>query len=103
MDRRRAPPPPPPSEPPAPSAPTPGAWSPETPIDDGWPTLDEITLRYVVRVLDHLHDNKTRAADLLGVDRRTVSRLAAAARAGAKPVIQTQRRRTSKRPERGDP
>jgi two-component system response regulator HydG len=37
-------------------------------------TLDEFERRYVLRVLELLHDNRSRAADLLGIDRRTLYR-----------------------------
>ena len=37
-------------------------------------TMDEVERRYVIRVLKQLHGNKTMAADLLGVDRRTLYR-----------------------------
>jgi two-component system response regulator HydG len=37
-------------------------------------TMDEVERRYVIRVLEQLHGNKTIAADLLGVDRRTLYR-----------------------------
>jgi Fis family transcriptional regulator, factor for inversion stimulation protein len=66
------------------------------PLSGDWPTLDLLSLRYVVRVLDHARGNKTRAAEMLGVDRRTVSRLVSAARKGVTPMIQTQQRRGSR-------
>ncbi len=37
-------------------------------------SLDEFEKRYVLRVLDLLHDNRSRAAELLGIDRRTLYR-----------------------------
>ena len=37
-------------------------------------TMDEVERRYVLRVLQQLNGNKTLAADLLGVDRRTLYR-----------------------------
>jgi DNA-binding NtrC family response regulator len=46
-------------------------------IDDGWPTLDEIERRYVDRVLERCEGNRTDAANILGVDRRTLQRLLA--------------------------
>ena len=39
------------------------------------PTLDELTRRYAERVLREQAGNKTRAADALGIDRKTLSRL----------------------------
>jgi hypothetical protein len=52
----------------------------EASIIEGWPTLDALSVRYVERVLDHTHNNRTRAASVLGVDRRTIARLLATAR-----------------------
>jgi len=46
-------------------------------IDAGWPTLDELQRRYIERVLDHTGHNKTTAASILGVDRRTIQRFTA--------------------------
>jgi DNA-binding NtrC family response regulator len=40
------------------------------------PTLDELERRYLVHVLDAAKGNRTRAADILGVDRRTLYRMA---------------------------
>jgi two-component system response regulator AtoC len=45
-------------------------------LDDGWPTLDELQRRYIERVLAHTGQNKTLAAGILGIDRRTLQRLA---------------------------
>lgn len=39
-------------------------------------TLQELEKRYLVRVLDETHGNKTEAARLLGIDRRTLYRMA---------------------------
>lgn len=86
-----------PPEPAAPKAPAPvaeveaeatppvveAAVKPRSIIAD-WPTLDALSVRYAGRVLEHVNDNKSRAAQVLGVDRRTVSRLGAAAREAAK-------------------
>ena len=49
--------------------------SEEQPFSD-LPTLDELERRYLVHVLDAAHGNRTRAADILGVDRRTLYRMA---------------------------
>lgn len=40
-------------------------------------TLQELEKRYLIRVLDETHSNKTEAARLLGIDRRTLYRMAA--------------------------
>jgi two-component system, NtrC family, response regulator AtoC len=45
-------------------------------IDSDWPTLEELQRRYIERVLDHTGQNKTSAAGILGIDRRTIQRLA---------------------------
>jgi ActR/RegA family two-component response regulator len=46
-------------------------------IEHGWPTLEELERRYVDRVLERCDHNKTDAANILGVDRRTLQRLLA--------------------------
>jgi DNA-binding NtrC family response regulator len=46
-------------------------------IDHGWPTLEELERRYVDRVLERCDGNRTDAATILGVDRRTLQRLLA--------------------------
>ena len=42
-----------------------------------WPTLDVLRLRYIARALEKNGGNKTRAADMLGIDRRTLNRILA--------------------------
>jgi DNA-binding NtrC family response regulator len=49
----------------------------ELAIDHGWPTLEEIRRRYISRALERTRGNKTRAADMLGIDRRTLNRILA--------------------------
>jgi two-component system, NtrC family, response regulator AtoC len=49
----------------------------ESSLDHGWPPLEEIERRYVDRVLLRCDGNKTDAANILGVDRRTLQRLLA--------------------------
>jgi DNA-binding NtrC family response regulator len=44
-------------------------------IDHDWPTLSALERRYVQRVLERTGGNKTEAATILGVDRRTLQRL----------------------------
>jgi ActR/RegA family two-component response regulator len=46
-----------------------------------WPTLDVLRLRYIHRAIEHTGNNKTRAAELLGIDRRTLNRILARERA----------------------
>jgi DNA-binding NtrC family response regulator len=48
-----------------------------------WPTLSVLERRYIDRVLSRTGGNKTRAAEVLGVDRRTLNRLFARERAAA--------------------
>jgi two-component system response regulator AtoC len=48
-----------------------------TSVEEGWPTLDEVQRRYIARVLEHTGHNKTTAATILGIDRRTIQRLTA--------------------------
>ena len=43
--------------------------------DHAWLPLSEIEHRYLVRVLYYTRGNKTRAAEILGVDRKTLSRM----------------------------
>jgi DNA-binding NtrC family response regulator len=44
-------------------------------IDQDWPTMSTLERRYVERVLERTGGNKTAAATILGVDRRTLQRL----------------------------
>lgn len=48
---------------------------------EDWPTLDLLRLRYIHRAIAHTGNNKTRAAELLGIDRRTLNRILARERA----------------------
>jgi DNA-binding NtrC family response regulator len=48
-----------------------------TPAFAGLPTLDELERRYLVHVLEAAGGNRTRAARMLGIDRRTLYRMAA--------------------------
>jgi len=41
------------------------------------PSLDELERRYLVHVLQAVGGNRTRAAEVLGIDRRTLYRMAA--------------------------
>ncbi len=43
-------------------------------VDHDWPTLAELERRYIGRVLERTGGNKTAAASILGVDRRTLQR-----------------------------
>jgi DNA-binding NtrC family response regulator len=45
-------------------------------VESDWPTLEELQRRYIERVLEHTGQNKTSAASILGVDRRTLQRFA---------------------------
>jgi DNA-binding NtrC family response regulator len=50
-------------------------------LDADWPTLSLLSRRYINRALGHTQGNKTRAADMLGIDRRTLNRIMARDRA----------------------
>ena len=50
-------------------------------LDFDWPTLAVLSRRYIDRALTRTGGNKTRAADLLGIDRRTLNRILARERA----------------------
>jgi DNA-binding NtrC family response regulator len=52
-------------------------------LADDWPTLQVLERRYIDRVLSRTGGNKTRAADVLGIDRRTLNRMFARERAAA--------------------
>ena len=46
-----------------------------TPTDERWPTLDEHQWSYIHRVLERTHGNKSEAAAMLGLHRRSLQRL----------------------------
>jgi ActR/RegA family two-component response regulator len=58
-------------------------------IED-WPSLDVLRLRYIHRAVAHTGNNKTRAAQLLGIDRRTLNRTLARERAAGRAPVATQ-------------
>jgi len=64
----------PPVKAPAVATPVPVAAAPDPLLSDH-PTLDELNRRYAERVLRESGGNKTRAAEALGIDRKTLSRL----------------------------
>ena len=43
---------------------------------DDLPALDELERRYLIYVLEKVGGNRTRAAEILGIDRRTLYRMA---------------------------
>jgi transcriptional regulator with PAS, ATPase and Fis domain len=61
------------------NSPTAGGGS----LADDWPTLSVLERRYIDRVLSRTGGNKTRAAEVLGIDRRTLNRMFARERAAA--------------------
>jgi transcriptional regulator of acetoin/glycerol metabolism len=46
------------------------------PLFEGLPTLDELERRYLLHVLEAAAGSRTRAAEMLGIDRRTLYRMA---------------------------
>jgi transcriptional regulator with PAS, ATPase and Fis domain len=58
-----------------------GVGNPSEAIADDWPTLHLLGRRYIDRVLVRTGGNKTRAAEVLGIDRRTLNRMFARERA----------------------
>jgi Fis family transcriptional regulator, factor for inversion stimulation protein len=52
-------------------------------LTEDWPDLDVLRLRYIAQVLEKNAGNKTRAADMLGIDRRTLNRILARQRTRA--------------------
>ncbi|MEO8799892.1 MAG: sigma-54 dependent transcriptional regulator [Polyangiaceae bacterium] len=52
-------------------------------LAEDWPTLALLDRRYIDRVLSRTGGNKTRAAEVLGIDRRTLNRMFARERAAA--------------------
>jgi len=52
-------------------------------LADDWPSLQVLERRYIDRVLSRTGGNKTRAAEILGIDRRTLNRMFARERAAA--------------------
>jgi DNA-binding NtrC family response regulator len=47
----------------------------EAPLFDGLPSLEQMEKRYLAHVLEVLKGNRTRAAEVLGIDRRTLYRM----------------------------
>jgi DNA-binding NtrC family response regulator len=52
------------------------AGSADAELFDGLPTLDEMERRYLLHVLEQVGGNRTRAAEILRIDRRTLYRMA---------------------------
>jgi len=50
--------------------------SPEQPLFTGLPSLEEMEKRYLRHVLAELKGNRSRSAEVLGIDRRTLYRMA---------------------------
>jgi ActR/RegA family two-component response regulator len=44
-------------------------------LANDWPSLDVLSLRYIAAVIERSEGNKSRAADALGIDRRTLNRI----------------------------
>jgi DNA-binding NtrC family response regulator len=57
-------------------------------LESDWPSLSLLSRRYIDRALSHTQGNKTRAADMLGIDRRTLNRILVRDRAKkSKPTL----------------
>jgi ActR/RegA family two-component response regulator len=72
-------------------------------IAGDWPSLEKLSLRYIAAVIERNGGNNSRAADMLGIDRRTLARILARER--AKAAARARHRelaRTAKRPGGGD-
>lgn len=52
-------------------------------LAEDWPTLAVLDRRYIDLVLERMGGNKTRAAEVLGIDRRTLNRIFARERAAS--------------------
>jgi DNA-binding NtrC family response regulator len=62
-----------------PDLPAPFRGTPTRPVDQIFadlPPLDEVERRYLLRVLGEVRGNRTRAAEVMGIDRRTLYRMA---------------------------
>jgi len=60
----------------APVEPRPARAELQTRMFEGLPTLDDLERRYLMHVLEAVGGNRTRAAEALGIDRRTLYRMA---------------------------
>lgn len=60
-----------------------GDEPPSSNPSEDWPTLAVLERRYIDLVLARTNGNKTRAAKVLGIDRRTLNRMFARERARA--------------------
>jgi DNA-binding NtrC family response regulator len=60
-----------------------GGIGPMGSLAEDWPTIAVLERRYIDRVLSRTGGNKTRAAEVLGIDRRTLNRMFARERTGA--------------------
>jgi DNA-binding NtrC family response regulator len=60
-----------------------GGAGPMGSLAEDWPTIAVLERRYIDRVLSRTGGNKTRAAEILGIDRRTLNRMFARERTGA--------------------
>jgi DNA-binding NtrC family response regulator len=58
-----------------PAAMTSSPSDPASAIDGDWPTLEVLERRYIEKVLARVDHNKTAAAQVLGIDRRTLQRM----------------------------
>lgn len=67
------------------STPPPPAIEDDATLAGDWPTLALLDRRYIDRVLLRTRGNKSRAAEVLGIDRRTLNRIFARERVARAP------------------
>jgi DNA-binding protein Fis len=58
-------------------------------VATGWPSLDEMSLRYVFEVLERAGHNKFKAARMLGINSWTMRRILKRAQGGRTPSMHT--------------
>jgi DNA-binding NtrC family response regulator len=72
-------------------------------LADDWPTVAVLERRYIDRVLARTGGNKTRAADVLGIDRRTLNRMFARERSPAQGDLDGESDSNTPAPDSAEP
>ncbi len=80
---------PPPAPPDPVAAPPRASGTVEERVTEGWPSLDEMSLRYLFEALERAGNNKRKAARVLGINSWTVRRILKRARRGRTPLMHT--------------